>query len=232
MAVSISDIVSASVQATTVVTVTTSPFTITSNSNRAGILGLSVGNTGISAITGSIGGVSGTAIAGTDSTTTQTNRALQFGVTAPPSGSQTATMSWTGSSNAQLGVVTTSGVDQSASFNNGTFNSASAAGPTSVAITSTNGDLTVDTIISNDGAVTPSAPTQTSQWALSFGFSQAAAGSSGPGTGTTTHQWTVGGATSQWVASGANFNQLAAVPDSIGSANLTSSAGRFIGWTT
>jgi len=226
MAVSTADITSASTSGSAVTMLTTPAFTITSNTNRAGFIGLSFNNNAISALTGSIGGTAGSAISGTDSGTTAVPRSVMFGVTAPPSGSQTATASWTGSSNAIIGATTTSGVDQTTSFNNGTFATGTAT-PSSVAITSTSGDLTVDTEADASGTL-PSSPTQTSLWVTFTGAMDGAA-SRGPGTGTTTHQWTVGGT---WASSGANFSQAAGgVPDNIGSANITSSPGRFIGWT-
>src|SRR5437899_1873626 len=81
----------------------TNAFTITSSANRAGILGLAMGSTFGSVFTGSIGGVTGAAIAGTDISASR--RVLMFGVTAPPSGSQTARMDWTTGVTAVLGVV-------------------------------------------------------------------------------------------------------------------------------
>jgi hypothetical protein len=150
--------------------------------------------------------VTGSLIAGTDSTTARTPRSQQFQVTAPPSGSQTGTMSWTGATDCVLGATTTSGVDQTTPFNNGTFASGTAT-PSSVAITSTNGDLTHDTM-SDDSGSAPTSPTQTSLWARGVVGGVSGAGSRGPGTGTTTHQWTMSGQTA-WTASGANWNQAA-----------------------
>lgn len=214
MAVSIADIAKASTSGSSVTSITTPAFVTTSNANRAGLLGLSVDAATISAITGSIGGVSGSAITGTDSSSIATTvRTLQFGVTAPPSGSQTATMSWTTLSSCVFGAVTTSGVDQTTPFNNGTVTTASNFGPSSVAITSANGDLTCDTIAEDSGLSAPSAPTQTSLWTINGAVD--GAGSRGPGTGNTTHQWTLSPATTVWTASGANFKQAAATGDTL-----------------
>lgn len=209
-------------------TLTTPAGTISSSANRAGLLGLSFQSNTPSSITGNIGGAGfpATLITGTDSGTTTSGRTLQFGVTAPPSGSQTATMSWTTAVGCTLAFVTATGVDQTTPFNNGTF--ATGSGNPSLAITSTNGALTVDTTCAIGGTL--SSPNQTEKWndsASNFG-----AGSIGPGTGTTTHTWVLSGS-SNWPQSGCNFNQaVVSAPDPIGSANITSSAGRFIGWTT
>lgn len=229
MAVSIADLAFNSTTGLAVITLTTPAFTITSNANRAGLLGLSVNPNTPTSITGSMGGVSGTLITGTDTGSAITNlRSMQFQVIAPPSGSQTATMSWTTAVSAVLGAVATSGVDQTTPFNNGTFSTASTTGPSSVTITSTNGDLTCDTS-GDDGASVPSSPSQTQLWVS--GTNNNAMGSRGPGTGTSTHSWTLSVDTAGWTASGSNFKQVASVPDSIGPANIVSSVGRYIGWT-
>jgi hypothetical protein len=110
-------------------------------------------------------------------------------------------MSWTTSSFAVvLGVMTATGVDQATPVNNGTFASGSST-TASVAITSTNGDLTLDTV----AAFYPlSAPTQTSRWNDNSGSNMTGAGSTGPGTGTATHTWTLS-SSFDWASSGANF---------------------------
>lgn len=51
------------------------------------------------------------------------------------------------------------------------------------------------------------------------------------GTQSATFNWTASDINQWWQAAIATFKGVASVPDSIGSANLTSSAGRFIGWT-
>lgn len=209
-------------------TITTGAFTVGSGANRAAALcleGASFAGTP-SSFTGSLGGTAGAVVANTDSGLVSSSESLIFGVTAPPAGSQTATMSWTtnNANTATLGVHTATGVDQTTPINNGGTANGTTGNP-SLAITSTNGDLTFDTA----GAFTTSfsAGSQTVKWNdSSVG---AGAGSIGPGTGTTTHGWTSGGG--NWIQSGANFKQVASLPDSISPANITSSAGRFIGWT-
>jgi hypothetical protein len=200
-------------------------MTITSNANRAGVIGLFSNNNGISGITASIGGVSGSAITGTDISSAGW-RTLLFGVTAPPSGSQTVTASWTTAMDGSLGSTATSGVDQTTPFNNGNTASGGATS-TSIAITSTNGDLTVD--LEADNGTSAATPNQTQAW-VQFDSGRVNGSSTGPGTGNTTHTWTTTG-NSIWLASGCNFNQAASVAEPIGTSNIMSSPGRFIGWT-
>jgi hypothetical protein len=207
--------------------ITTGAFPIGSGANMAAGLGLVVTENTLTSPTGSVGGVNGSVVPNSDSGTTVFGRSLMLSVAAPPSGSQTATMSWTGNiNNATLGVVTASGVDQTTPMNNGNFSTGTTIG-TSLTITSTNGDLTLDTAGTLSQQFTGG--NQTAKWndtVAAYG-----AGSIGPepGTGTTTHTWTQTLA-GTWTQSGANFKQAAT--EAIGSANITSSAGRFIGWTT
>lgn len=210
----------ASITGSAVTTVTTNPFTITSADNRAAIVGMSNDNGTVSGISYTVGGVSAVAIPGCFATFFLTGS-----VTAPPSGSQTATASWTGAGNVVFGVMTFSGVSQTTPTNNGTVSANYGAGTlASLAITSTPGDLTVDHFFVT--ARTVSANTQNLGYNTANGALVASAGSYGPGTGTATHQWTISagnGGRSDGV------NMVADLP--VSSANITSSAGRFIGWT-
>lgn len=186
------------------VSITTASFAVTANPNRAALLALSTNNgNNITGITASLGGVNAVAVPGADSGATA-QRVLMFSVTAPPSGSQTATVSWTGNADGTFGAVTASGVDQNTPVTNGTSASGSGA-TTSVTITSNAGDLTVDAVEVAQGAAL-TAPTQTPRWNVNSSGNQTGAGSTGPGSGTATHQWTNLGAT--WVAVGANFKAL------------------------
>src|SRR5439155_241915 len=127
-----------------VTTVSTPAFTIGSGTNRAAMIMVAMGGNNATSITASLGGVSGTVVAGSDSGTTTAIRTLLFCVSNPPSGSQTATVSWTTSMNVDVGVITVSGANQTTPCTNGTFaatNSAPTA-TTSVTITSNPGDLT------------------------------------------------------------------------------------------
>src|SRR5207247_9185393 len=74
--------------------VTTPAFIIGSGATRAAMIMVAMRANGAANITASLGGVSGTVIAGTDSGTSATLRTLIFQVINPPSGSQTATVSW------------------------------------------------------------------------------------------------------------------------------------------
>lgn len=188
--------------ANTATSVTTLAFTITSGANRAGMIGVSTRTGGLTAFNGSIGGTSDAAITGTDSGAAGTSRSLMRSVIAPPSGSQTATMNWTNAGDVTIGVLVCSGVDQTTPLNNGTNTTGTTS--VSVAITSTNGDLTVDT--ASVAADFLSAPTQTqfyNETSVAYG-----AGSTGPGTGNTTHTWTASGSEVKGI-SGANFKQAA-----------------------
>src|SRR5882762_7847656 len=186
-----------------VTTVTTPAFTIGSGTNRAAMIMVSMSANNATGITASLGGVSGTLIPGTDSGTTATIRSLIFQVINPPSGSQTATVSWTGSMNADVGVITVSGANQITPGTNGTF----VASNSSPAITSS------VTIASNPGDLTASIGTTANQWispftnrTLKWGIdSSEVGGDVGPGTGTTTHAWTGQFANETHVVSGANF---------------------------
>lgn len=190
----------------TVTEITTSAFTITSASNRAAIVALSYATNGASAITASVGAVGGTAISGADSTTAQTVRTTGFAVIAPPSGSQTATITWTTATSGTVAVMTASGVNQTTPVNNGTFTSNTSGNP-SLSVTSVSGDLTVDWVAMLSG--TASAATQTERYNDTTSFY--GAGSTGPGTGSATHGWTSSGGA--WTQSGANF--VASVGDTI-----------------
>ena len=104
-----------------VTTITTPAFTIGSGANRAAMIMVTMSANNATNITAILSGVNGTLIPGTDSGTTATLRTLAFQVINPPSGSQAATVSWTTSMNADIGVITVSGADQTTPCTNGTF---------------------------------------------------------------------------------------------------------------
>ncbi len=180
---------------------TTPAKVITSAANRAGLLAIATGVIGTSGFSGSLGGVSGSLITGTESNVN--SHVLFFKVVSPPSGSHSGTMSWTTISAGTLTFVTASGVDQTTPFNNGTKTSGSGVAP-SLAVTSTSGDLTIDAVAQSTGTGF-TVPTQTEKWNDTVFIG----GSVGPGTGTTTHGWA--DPVSAWDQIGANFNQAAAV---------------------
>src|SRR6266567_7263935 len=170
-----------------VTTVTTPAFTIGSGSNRAAMIMVTMSANNATNITASLGGVSGSLIPGTDSGTTATIRTLIFQVINPPSGSQTATVSWTTSMNGDVGVITVSGADQTTPCTNGTFAAAdSSAQTTSVTVASNSGDLTASVGFTANMWVTPFT-NQMLKWGID---STVTGGDIGPGTGTTTHTWT------------------------------------------
>jgi N,N-dimethylformamidase beta subunit-like, C-terminal len=191
-----------------VATVTTPAFIIGSGLNRAAMIMVTMSANGATSITASLGGVSGTVIAGTDSGTTATIRTLIFQVINPPSGAQTATVSWAGSMlNVDVGVITVRGADQTTPCTNGTFaaNNSSPTANTSVTITSNPGDLTASVGYTADAWVTPFT-NQTLKWGID---SSATGGDIGPGTGTTTHTWTDPYLFQTHAVSGANFKASA-----------------------
>jgi uncharacterized membrane protein len=186
-----------------VTTVTTPAFTIGSRLNRAAMIMVTMTANSATGITASLGGVSGTLIPGTDSGTTATLRTLIFQVINPPSGLQTAKVSWTGSMNADVGVITVSGANQTTPCTNGTFAAfnSSPSVSTSLTVTSTSGDLTASTGATTNQWISPFT-NQTLKWGID---SSSVGGDVGPGTGTTTHTWTDQFAGVAHSVSGANF---------------------------
>ena len=186
-----------------VTTVTTPALIIGSRINRAAMIMVTMTANNATGITASLGGVSGTLIPGTDSGTTATFRSLIFQVINPPSGLQTATVSWTGSMNADVGVITVSGANQTTPCTNGTFVAfnSSPSVSTSVTITSNPGDLTASMGATANQWITPFT-NQTLQWGPD---SNAAGGDIGPGTGTATHTWKGQFTNEMQVVAGANF---------------------------
>jgi hypothetical protein len=186
-----------------VTTVTTPAFVIGSGTNRAAMIMVSMTANNATGITASLGGISGTLISGTDTGTTATYRTLIFQVINPPSGLQTATVSWTGSMNVDVGVITVSGANQTTPCTNGTFAAfnSSPSVSTSVTITSNLGDLTASIGFTANQWISPFT-NQMLKWGID---GSAAGGDIGPGTGTTTHTWTGQFANETHVVSGANF---------------------------
>jgi hypothetical protein len=185
-----------------VTTVTTPAFLIGSSANRAAMIMVTMSANNATNINASLGGVNGTLIPGTDSGITTTIRTLIFQVINPPSGLQTATVSWVGSLNADVGVITVSGANQTTPCTNGTFvASTSSPTTTSVTITSNPGDLTTTVGATSDNWVTPFT-NQTLKWGID---ATEVGGDIGSGTGTMTHIWTDQYAGQAHSVSGANF---------------------------
>lgn len=204
---------SAVVQGFGVTTLTTGSFTITSTADRAALVGLNhIADPGtISSV--SCGGQSGTIISGTTLTVSGATIRL-YGVTAPASGSQTASASWTNSVNAAVHAETASGVDQTTPFNGGTSVGPAFASSQNLSVTSTSGDLTAtfDYCSAVDSAQTSNQTQRTTGWACM---------DTGPGTGTTTHTWShsatnMGTVGANFVAAGAGGGAASLPPFRVG----------------
>ena len=128
---------------------------------------------------------------------------MLFGVVSPPSGSQTATVSWTTAATAEIIFLTASGVNQGG-VNSGTFNNGGTAfanGAVSIAITSADGDLT--STVGKEGSSVNLSTNQTERWAHDA-TPPSQKGDTGPGTANPTHTWTPGQLANTCM-SGANF---------------------------
>jgi hypothetical protein len=186
-----------------VTSITTPAIVIGTGVNRAAMIMVAMGANTATNITASLGGVPATLVPGTDTATAAAIRTMIFQVINPPSGSKTATISWTTSMNADVGVIAVSGADQTTPCINGSniaVASASTAA-TSLTITSNFGDLTATIGYSANKWKTPFT-NQTLKWGLD---STSIGGDVGPGTGTATHTWTDQYAFQTHAVSGANF---------------------------
>jgi hypothetical protein len=182
--------------------------------NGAVAVSLTFVTTSITGVTVTVGGVSASLVASTDTGSsppagTRYRNMIYCAATGSATGAQTVSVSWTGSSNASAGMVGASGVDQATPCNNGTTSSTTSA-TISTSITSSSGDLTFDWVSDGSGSNGyPNTPTQTQRLQFQDGSFNAALGeSTGPGTGTATHQWTVN-TSSGALQSGANFKSAA-----------------------
>ncbi|MEY2875609.1 MAG: hypothetical protein RLZZ373_2980, partial [Pseudomonadota bacterium] len=143
-----------------VTTLTTTPAsTFAATANRAVFLALCMGGNGSTNFASTAGGVSGSAISGTDSGTAQTERVLAHGVTAPASGSQTGNMTWTTAQDAVLMIAVFNGVDQSTPFVNGATANGASGTPT-ISLSASSGNLSVAAL---NAKFTPASPTQTTR---------------------------------------------------------------------
>ena len=192
----------ANITGTSVTTLTTPSFTITSAADRAAAVCFSGMTASASGHTSSCGGQSGAEVSGTPRTQGTLVESVIHRVINPASGTQTASMTWTGAVQANVGVITASGVDQTTPMNNGT-GANGAATPSSLSVTTAAGDLTVAVLINDTAGTAPSAPSQTSQWATINPSSGGSRG--GGGAGPDSHSWTHDN--TDWCMSGANFVQ-------------------------
>lgn len=184
-----------------VTSLTTGSFTVGSGSNLAFVLG-GFFFANVSTVTGSLGGTSATAVANTNLFSAQEVQ-LMAGVN-PPSGSRTATMSWTTSASASLGCITVTGVDQATPMNNGATGSTAFGTTRDQAVTSASGDLTVTLCGDESGDTGMSVSAPEIQKTDDF-----AGMAIGDGNGTATHNWSRTG-NQNIVSAGANFVQAAA----------------------
>lgn len=171
---------------------------IGSSADRAVIVGFTHRPVGQTAYTVTVGGeacveIAGTAVEGV------LLRSVLWGKATTLTGSQTVSGAWTTAADSVMGAVSVSGVNQTTPFNNG-VNAKAESGSPSLAITSTNGDLTVDNAASISALTAPS-QTQRYQTTTSSASGQ---GSTGPGTGSATHSWTQT-PSDRWSQSGVNF---------------------------
>lgn len=190
-----------------VTSITTPVFTVGTGTKRAAMIMVAMDSNNATNLTATLGGVQATLVPGTDTGTTAGSRTVIFCVLNPPAGAQTATASWTTSMNADVGVITVSGADQTTPCTNGA-NSASNAQPTptgSVTVTSTSGDLTASVAATGGTWVSPFT-NQILKWGVDSGET---GGDIGPGTGTTTHTWSDTWSWQIHAISGANFKASA-----------------------
>ena len=190
-----------------VTSVTTPGFVVGSGANHAAMIMVAMSGNNATNITASLGGVPGTLVGGSDSGTTASIRTLIFQVINPPSGAQTATVSWTTVMHADVGVITVTGADQTAPVTNGRFTAfnASPAPATSLTIPSSPGDRTASIGFTRNQWVPPGS-NQTIAWGAD---SSSVKGDIGGGTGNTTHTWTDYYVGVPHSVSGANFHAAA-----------------------
>jgi len=110
-------------------TITSASMTIAATANRAALVSVYHSGNSATGISVTVGGVSGSLVSGTDTGTAQTPRTFQFIVINPPSGSQTATCSWTGNQDAYLICAVYNDCDQTTPAINGTFASGATGAP-------------------------------------------------------------------------------------------------------
>lgn len=184
---------------------TSAAFTINAGNNRACVVGLTMSANNATGISCSCGGQTASLVTGTDTGTAETTRTMLFAAANPATGSQTASCSWTTSMGFAFGAIVANNVDQSTPMNNGTFATQHNPSPAalSLSVTSTNGDLTTTT--AKAGSAWVGAGTNQASGEVWGDTTRGA--DYGPGTGTTTHTWTVAFINQTILASGANFKK-------------------------
>ena len=173
------------------------------SANRAALVSVYHSGNSATGISVTVGGVSGSLVSGTDSGTAQTPRTFQFIVINPPSGSQTATCSWTGNQDAYLICVVYNDCDQTTPAINGAFTSGATGAPS---LTPTAGAGSASVVCLAAGNTNN--PTQTTIGSVLTGTTQdftATRGNAGA-----THSWDNGFGT--YVASGCVLQSPASGP--------------------
>lgn len=152
-----------------------------SGSERAAIVLFYIADTGVSGIAVTVGGVSCTAVSGATVTGNGITMALYVCVN-PPTGSQTANATWTGTSNWLIACIQATGVDQTTPTTTGVSVGSASGTSQDVPVTSTSGDLTVTGNFCSavDTAQTTNKTKRTTDYACL---------DTGNGTGTQTHTW-------------------------------------------
>jgi hypothetical protein len=130
-----------------------------------------------------------------------------FAGTTSLTGAQTVTITWTTAQYAICGAISATGVNQTTPVINGTGNCGTASPALSQSITSSSGDLTFSVFGYSGGGVTATT-NQAQKWendGTSHSVNDFAYGDIGPGTGTTTHTWTLSSSGYSACISGADF---------------------------
>jgi hypothetical protein len=176
----------------------------------------------ISSVT--VGGVTAALVTGTTSTTGSGVQSQWYvAALGNVSGAQAIVVTIAPGSFASGAVaIAATGVDQATSANNGTeTHTPFSSGTSSLPITSVSGDLTVDCCLDSSlNAI--SAPNQTQQYLtglVDWSVNNFLGSSTGPGTGSATHQWTIVGGDAV-VHAGMNFKAGASVPTTLWAASV------------
>lgn len=176
--------------------VTTSSFTIASGA--VAVIGV-FASAALTSPAVTVGGQSATLLTSKE----QNVFGYLFGCHNPTSGSQTASVSWTGTAAVSIAVATFTGANTAShaeAFTNAVAGTRSYGTGQSVSVTSASGDLTVTMGFdeANLGTTDQTAIVAAADWgSLDYG----------PGTGTTTHAWS--GSTAYWCVLGVNVAQAA-----------------------
>jgi hypothetical protein len=177
------------------------------SSNRAVLIAVNMAATSLTDITVTVGGQSAAFISGTDSGAFA-DRTVLYGLTTSLTGAQTVAVSWSGgSSTATSGAISATGVNQTTPFAHGiAAHTYISSGPISLTVTSVGGNLTATSIaVQSTGGTVTASTNESLKWTDAIPSNANAYGDVGPGTGTTTHTWTLSGSALTTNISGADF---------------------------